>query len=164
MIHVNNLINAGTPEEITKYLSAFNSFVKENYDNVVKIIAELEKKLESTTESTKIEGLEATLSYYKNLESALTTIKYEIDKVGALGFLSGNDIEIKSNDTALNKGIIKSNTNITLKTSNNLTNNGVIEGDGNVTLKATNGDIKNTQRIYAGKSLDISGKSFSIIR
>ncbi|WP_294662562.1 hemagglutinin repeat-containing protein [uncultured Fusobacterium sp.] len=160
MIHVNNLINAGTPEEITKYLSAFNSFVKENYDNVVKIIAELEKKLESTTESKKIEGLEATLSYYKNLESALTTIKYEIDKVGALGFLSGNDIEIKSNDTALNKGIIKSNTNITLKTSNNLTNNGVIEGDGNVTLKATNGDIKNTQRIYAGKSLDISGKSF----
>lgn len=160
MIHVNNLINAGTPEEITKYLSAFNSFVKENYDNVVKIIAELEKKLESTTESTKIEGLEATLSYYKNLESALTTIKYEIDKVGALGILSGNDIEIKSNDTALNKGIIKSNTNITLKTSNNLTNNGVIEGDGNVTLNVTNGDIKNTQRIYAGKSLDISGKSF----
>ena len=25
---------------------------------------------------------------------------------------------------------------------------------------STNGDIKNTQRIYAGKSLDISGKSF----
>lgn len=159
MIYVNNLINAGTPEEITKYLSAFNSFVGENYDSVIKIIAELEKKLETATEAAEIEGLEATLSYYKNLESVLTTLKYEIDKVGALGILSGNDIEIKSNDTALNKGIIKSNTNISLETSNDLTNNGVLEGSSNITLKA-GGDIKNTQRIYAGKSLDILGKSF----
>ena len=159
MIHINNLINAGTPEEITKYLSAFNSFIKENYDDVISIITKLEKKLETATDPAIIEGLESTLGYYKDLESVLTTIKYEIDRVGALGILSGNDVEIKSNDIVLNKGIIKSNTDVSLETANNLTNNGVIEGSNNVTLKA-GGDIKNTQRIYAGKSLDISGNSF----
>ena len=160
MVHVNNLINAGTPEEISKYLAAFNAFVQENYDNVVKIIDELEKKLDSIVDPTQAEALESTLEYYKNLERELSTLKYEVERVGALGILSGNEVELKSNTDILNNGIVKSDTSVKLEATNNLNNNGVIEGSTDVTLKA-GGDITNTQRLYAGKNLNIEGKSFT---
>lgn len=157
--HINNLINAGSPEEITKYLSSFNSFIRESYDNVLQTIVELEKRLETAVNLADIEALEEALKYYRDLERELVTLKYEIEKVGSLGILSGENIELKSNESMVNKGIIKSNTDISLEAGINVTNNGVIEGNKNITLKA-GGDIKNTQRIYAGKTLEISGKSF----
>lgn len=160
MVHVNNLINAGTPEEISKYLAAFNTFVQENYDNVVKIIDELEKKLDSIVDAEESMALESTLEYYKNLERELSTLKYEVERVGALGILSGNEVELKSNTDILNNGIVKSDTSVKLESTNNLNNNGVIEGSTDVTLKA-GGDITNTQRLYAGKNLNIEGKSFT---
>lgn len=160
MVHVNNLINAGTPEEISKYLAAFNAFVQENYDNVVKIIDELEKKLDSIVDAEESIALESTLEYYKNLERELSTLKYEVERVGALGILSGNEVELKSNTDILNNGIVKSDTSVKLEATNNLNNNGVIEGSTDVTLKA-GGDITNTQRLYAGRNLNIEGKSFT---
>lgn len=160
MVHVNNLINAGTPEEISKYLAAFNAFVQENYDNVVKIIDELEKKLDSIVDAEESIALESTLEYYKNLERELSTLKYEVERVGALGILSGNEVELKSNTDILNNGIVKSDTSVKLEATNNLNNNGIIEGSTDVTLKA-GGDITNTQRLYAGKNLNIEGKSFT---
>lgn len=159
MIHVNNLINAGTPEEISKYLTAFNAFVQENYDNVVKIIDELNKKLDSMVDTNEIEALESILEYYKNLERELSTLKYEVEKVGALGILSGNEVELKSSTDILNNGIVKSETTAKLEATNNINNNGVVEGSTDVTLKAGK-DITNTQRLYAGKNLAIESKSF----
>ena len=160
MVHVNNLINAGTPEEISKYLAAFNAFVQENYDNVVKIIDELEKKLDSIVDPVQAEALESTLEYYKNLERELSTLKYEVERVGALGILSGNEVELKSNTDILNNGIVKSETTAKLEATSKINNNGIVEGSTDVILKA-GGDITNTQRLYAGKNLNIEGKSFT---
>ena len=160
MVHVNNLINAGTPEEISKYLTAFNAFVQENYDNVVKIIDELEKKIDSTVVVDEAIALESILDYYKNLQRELSTLKYEVERVGALGILSGNEVNLKSNTDILNKGIVKSETTAKLEATNNINNNGVVEGTTDVTLKAGK-DIANTQRLYAGKNLTIEGRSFT---
>ena len=159
MVHVNNLINVGNPKEISKYLAAFNAFVQESYDDVIRIIDELEKKLDLTTDSNQFDSLESVLEYYKNLERELSTLKYEVERVGALGILSGNEVELKSDTDILNDGIVKSETTVKLETTNNIKNNGVIEGSTDVTLKAGK-DITNTQRLYAGKNLTIEGKSF----
>ena len=160
MVHVNNLINAGTPEEISKYLAAFNAYVQENYEKVQEIIAELEKKSETTLDPVESQKIDDVLAYYKGLERTLSTLKYEVERVGALGILSGNEVDLTSNTDIVNNGIVKSETSLKMSaTKGNLTNNGVIEGETDVLLKA-GGDIKNTQRLYSAKNLTIEGKSF----
>ncbi len=160
MVHVNNLINAGTPEEISKYLAAFNTYVQENYEKVQEIIAELEKRAEVTVDPQESTKIEEVLNYYKELERTLSTLKYEVERVGALGILSGNEVDLTSNTDIVNNGIVKSETSVKMTaTSGNLTNNGVVEGETDVTIKA-GGDIKNTQRLYSAKNLTIEGKSF----
>ncbi|MGL5657056.1 MAG: hemagglutinin repeat-containing protein, partial [Fusobacteriaceae bacterium] len=157
MIHVNNLINAGSPEEIIKYLDAFNSYVKESLEEVELIKNDLKDKIKKDPQN---EGLRETLKYYEKVEIELVQLRNEIDRLGSLGILSGNDVEIKTKENVANKGIIKANTDILMETGKDLINSGIIEANNNATLRAV-GDVKNSQKIYAGNNLEISAKQFS---
>lgn len=156
-IIVQGLNNAGSSEEIEKYLNIFNEYSEEYLKKASDIVTTLENKIKIETNQEKMKGLKETLDHFHVLKNRLMDLKDALSKTGKLGVLSGSSINIKTTKDTMNKGLITSNKNSSID-GNNIKNHGVIQGE-NIFLKAIE-NIVNSQRTTAPNVISITANSF----
>ncbi|STO31859.1 Filamentous hemagglutinin [Fusobacterium necrogenes] len=158
VINVKELLNAGSSEEIEKYLGALYQYSEEELTKVENSISELNKKIAAEKDSAQLAELKATLSGLEEVKNKLNNLKDILSKTGMLGVLSGDNVKITTKESFENKGVVTSQKDLTLETGS-VINSGVLQAGDNLLIEAL-GKIVNTQRITAGKKIIISGDSF----
>lgn len=156
---INNLINAGSSQEIEKYLMEYSQYITINLKKININIQNLQEKIKNEVSSEKLTSLNEALNYFMLLKKNFEELKEKISQVGNLGILSGNNINIKSIENIHNQGMILAKNNIEINTNKNLINDGVIEAEKNIILKAIL-NIVNSQRVIAKNNLTIEANSF----
>ncbi|WP_448821280.1 two-partner secretion domain-containing protein, partial [Cetobacterium sp.] len=155
-IIVNLLVNAGSSEEIEKYLNMFQEYSVEHLTKVLGRIKNLEEKIKLETDLEKIKALNETLEHFNTLRDRLVNLKKELSKTGSIGVLSSDKLNLKATEDVTNDGVITANKKLNLQ-GNNITNTGIIQGE-DIFIKAI-GDILNSRRITATNNILITGKS-----
>ena len=155
---VKSLVNAGSKEELEKYLRDFYIYSETELNKINKIIKDLNKKILQEKNQNKIAGLKETLNYFKETKESLVKLKESLSKTGNLGNISGKNIKIESFEDIENKGIIISSDTLNI-TGKNIKNTGSLQSKNNLFLKSIE-NIVNTGRITGEKDINISADSF----
>ena len=159
LVIVNEVINAGTAEGLNKYLQAFYNLGQDGTKEIDKILEELKNKIKTASGEQKVE-LEKKVELFIKLKDELKDFNTSLETLPNIGSMSATTIDITSNKTTQNNGIVKATQDIKVTSKGKLNNTGILEAGKEISLKADDA-INNTQRIYAGEKIDITGKTFT---
>ena len=159
LVMVNEVINAGTAEGLNKYLQAFYNLGQDGTKEIDKILEELKNEIKTASGEQKTE-LEKKVELFTKLKDELKDFNTSLETLPNIGSMSATTIDITSNKTTQNNGIVKATQDIKVTSKGALNNTGILEAGKEINLKADEA-INNTQRIYAGEKIDITGKTFA---
>lgn len=144
-----SLTNAGSKEEIKKYLEIYSQYSQSELQKVEDILTSLEGK----------EEFKEIYDHFKELRATLLALKEEISKTGNLGVIEGSSISVTTSGNTKNTGMVISQNDINIE-AKNIENQGIVQGNGNIFLKAVE-QIINDGRLTGQKDISITAQSYT---
>ena len=157
-IIVESLINAGSKEDVEKYLNDFYNYSEAELKKVDGIIKELNEKIAAEKDENNIKTLKETLKWFTDIKDNLNNIKTELSKTGNIGNISGELVDIKASGDLKNEGLIDAKNKLNIS-GKNIENKGTLQGKEGIFLHAVE-NIINGGRITSNKNIEIKSLSF----